>query len=253
MSTRRIALRIAYDGTDYAGWQRQKNGLSIQQVIEETIERLFGESVHLTASGRTDAGVHAEGQVAAFDLAHEVPVERLKAALNSNLPETIRVMEVWEATPDFQPRFDAKRKTYRYAVYNAEILPPQDRLFAVREYRRIDWKRVAEALHLIEGTHDFAAFHSTGSSEKGTVRTVFAARTWASAEKPDLHLIEVTGNGFLYNMVRIIVGTVLDIGCGKREMSCIEAAFQTGNRDLTGPTAPAKGLTLVQVEYEKTR
>ena len=253
MSARRIAMRIAYDGTDYAGWQRQKNGLSIQQVLEETIERLFGEPVHLVASGRTDAGVHAEGQVAAFDLAHEVPVERLAAALNSNLPETIRVMEVWEATADFQPRYDAKRKTYRYAVYNADILPPQERLYAVREYRVIDWILVAEALTLIEGTHDFAAFHSTGSSEKSTERTIYEAKTYASAEDPNLHFIELTGNGFLYNMVRIIVGTVLDIGCGKRQVSCIEEAFRTGDRDLTGPTAPAKGLTLVQVEYEKTR
>ena len=251
---RNVKMILAYDGSRYYGWEHQPNTpLTIQGKVESVLSEMTGTPVEVIGAGRTDAGVHAEGQVAALDFVHEVPVERLKAALNSNLPETIRVMEAWEAAPDFQPRFDAKRKTYRYAVYNAEILPPQDRLFAVREYRRIEWKRVAEALHLIEGTHDFAAFHSTGSSEKGTVRTVFAARTWASAEKPDLHLIEVTGNGFLYNMVRIIVGTVLDIGCGKRKMSCIEAAFQTGNRDLTGPTAPAKGLTLVQVEYEKTR
>ena len=253
MSARRIALCIAYDGTDYAGWQRQKNGLSIQQVVEETIERLFAEPVYLIASGRTDAGVHAEGQVAAFDLMHEVPVERLMAALNSNLPETIRIMDAWEAEPDFQPRYDAKRKTYRYAVYNADILPPQRRLYAVREYRRIDWDLVAQALQSIEGTHDFAAFHSTGSSEKSTERTIYEARTYVSADDADMHFIELTGNGFLYNMVRIIVGTVLDIGCGKRNISCIEDAFRTGDRDLTGPTAPAKGLTLVRVEYEKTR
>ena len=173
--------------------------------------------------------------------------------MNSNLPETIRVMDLWEAAEDFQPRYDAKRKAYRYAVYNADILPPQSRLYAVREYRKIDWNKVSEALRKIEGTHDFAAFHSTGSSEKSTERTIYEAKTYASAEDAKLHFIELTGNGFLYNMVRIIVGTVLDIGCGKREMNCIEEAFETGNRDLTGPTAPAKGLTLVQVEYEKTR
>ncbi len=251
--SRRIAFTLAYDGTDYAGWQRQTNALSIQQVLEDTIEALFHEKVHLVASGRTDAGVHAEGQVAAMDLVHPVPVERLQAALNSNLPASIRVMQAWEAEADFQPRYDAKRKTYRYTIYNGEILPPKYRLTAVREYRPVDWTLVAEAARGFEGTHDFSAFHSTGSSEGTTERTLYHVYCGADAQDPNLHFIELTGNGFLYNMVRIIVSTLLEIGCGKRKIEDIEQAFATGDRTMAGPTAPPQGLSLIRVEYEKNR
>ncbi len=250
---RRMALVLAYDGTDFAGWQRQTNALSIQQVLEETIENLLHEPVHVTASGRTDAGVHAEGQVAALDLEHPIPAERLQAALNSNLPASIRVMDCYEAAPDFQPRYDAKRKTYRYTVFNGEVMPPKYRFTAVREYRKIDWGKVEQCMELLIGEHDFAAFHSTGSSEKTTTRILYEAKSYADPKEPALRHMEFTGNGFLYNMVRILVGTLLDIGCGKRDPKDIELAFQTGNRNLAGPTAPPQGLTLVQVEYEKNR
>lgn len=250
----RIALVIAYDGTEYAGWQRQTNALSIQQVLEETIERLFHETVHLTASGRTDAGVHAEGQVAAFDLQHPVPEQRLMAALNANLPSAIRVLQCRQVPDSFQPRYDAKKKTYRYTVFNGEVMPPAYRFTTVREYRQIDWDLVERAVHLFEGEHDFAAFHSTGSADRTTVRTIYQASCCADPADPRLHRIELTGNGFLYNMVRIIVSTLLDIGAGKRQISVIEEAFRTGDRSLAGPTAPPQGLTLVSVIYpqEKT-
>ena len=251
--SRRIALRLAYDGTDYAGWQRQTNAVSIQQVLEETIENLFHEQVHLIASGRTDAGVHAEGQVAAMDLNHPVPPDRLLAALNSNLPSAIRVMDVWETSNDFQPRYDAKRKTYRYTIYAGEILPPKYRFTAMREYRPVNWDQVASVMKQLEGEHDFAAFHSTGSSEGSTIRTIYEARCEINGQDPHMHEIWLTGNGFLYNMVRIIVGTLLEIGCGKRSAEDIAKAFQTGERRFAGPTAPAQGLSLVSVEYEKNR
>ncbi len=246
---RRIALKIAYDGTGYAGWQRQKNGVSIQQTIEEAVYGLFHETVRLIASGRTDAGVHAAGQIAAMDLSHPIPADRLLMALNSRLPDSIRIMDCREVTANFNPRYDAKRKTYRYLVYEGRVLPPQYRFVAVQETRRMDWGRVREALRLLEGTHDFAAFQTTGRPVGTTVRTIEQAALSASPESPHLYSMDVTGNGFLYNMVRIIAGTALEIGCGKRQMETVTKALATGCRRFAGPTAPAKGLMLMSVEY----
>ena len=253
---RRIGMVIAYDGTGYAGWQKQENGPSIQQTIEDTIEKLFREKVSLMGSGRTDAGVHARGQVAAMDLVHPIPVDKLKLALNSNLPEDIRIYRVFEADPDFHPRFQAKRKTYAYHIWNGTVMPPEKRNYAILFDMKLDIVRMREAASLLVGEHDFQAFRSSGGVNLSTVRRVDEAVIDVipqPAEGAGVQEIvfRVTGNGFLYNMVRIMAGTLLEVGTGKREMSDISRALETGDRLLLGPTAPAKGLCLYSVEYEK--
>ena len=171
---RRIALTIGYDGTEYAGWQRQENGLAVQQVIEDVIEKLFHEQVHVMGSGRTDAGVHARGQVAAFDFKHPIPVERLKMALNANLPADIRIYQVWEAEAEFHPRFNAKRKTYAYRFINGEIMPPEMRKYHTLVKEPLNIEKMQEALKLLEGEHDFLAFRSSGGMNLSTVRTIYS-------------------------------------------------------------------------------
>lgn len=243
---RRIALTIGYDGTEYAGWQRQENGLAVQQVIEDVIEKLFHERVHVMGSGRTDAGVHARGQVAAFDFKHPIPVERLKLALNANLPADIRIYQVWEAEAEFHPRFNAKRKTYAYRFINGEIMPPELRKYYTLVKEPLNIEKMQEALKMLEGEHDFLAFRSSGGMNLSTVRTIYSA---VLKEEGEGYRIEVTGNGFLYNMVRIIAGTLFEIGKGKLDLECITKALNTGRRELLGPTAPGMGLMLMKVDY----
>ena len=243
---RRIALIIGYDGTEYAGWQRQENGLAVQQVIEDVIEKLFYERVHVMGSGRTDAGVHARGQVAAFDFKHPIPVERLKLALNANLPADIRIYQVWEAEAEFHPRFNAKRKTYAYRFINGEIMPPELRKYYTLVKEPLNIEKMQEALKMLEGEHDFLAFRSSGGMNLSTVRTIYSA---VLKEEGEGYRIEVTGNGFLYNMVRIIAGTLFEIGKGKLDLECITKALNTGRRELLGPTAPGMGLMLMKVDY----
>ena len=249
---RRIALKIAYEGTAYAGWQRQENGPSVQQSIEDTVERLFHEKVSLMGSGRTDAGVHARGQVAAMDLNHPIPADKLLLALNSNLPEDIRIYQVWEAEADFHPRFQAKRKTYEYTIYQGPVCPPELRRFVWHVPEGLQLSAMEEGAQLLVGTHDFAAFRSTGGMNLSTVRTVEKAEVFAENRRfPEGKLIHVrvTGNGFLYNMVRIIAGTLVQIGRGKLRPDVISEALLTGERNLLGATAPAQGLCLLSVEY----
>ena len=244
---RRIAFQVGYDGTDYAGWQRQENGLTIQQVLEDTVERLFHESVHVMGSGRTDAGVHARGQVAAMDLQHPIPVEKLLLALNANLPDDIRIYRVWEADPEFHPRFGAKRKTYGYRFINGSIMPPELRRYYTLVREPLDIDAMRSAIKLLEGEHDFMAFRSSGGMNLSTVRTIYQTELLEDGEG---YRLEVTGNGFLYNMVRIIAGTALEIGKGRMTADVITQALATGRRELLGPTAPGGGLMLMRVEYE---
>lgn len=251
---RRIAFTVGYDGTDYAGWQRQENGPSVQQTLEEVFEKLFQEKVHVMGSGRTDAGVHARGQTACVDLEHPIDTEHLKMALNANLPDDIRIYRAWEVPSDFHPRFCAKKKTYLYTFAEGRVLPPELSRYAVLVPYSLEDSIMQQALRQIEGTHDFAAFRSAGGENLSTVRTVYQA---SLLKRPGwqecgirLYSIQVCGNGFLYNMVRIIAGTVLEIGEGRRSLSCIQEAFKTGSRDVLGATAPAKGLMLLKVEYD---
>ena len=239
--SRRIRMTIAYDGTRYAGWQRQKNGIAVQQRLEEAFYALFHEKVAVDASGRTDAGVHAWGQVAAVTLEHSIPIERLALALNSQLPEDIRVMEATETAPDFHPQFQAKRKTYRYTYFNGPFLPPQYRFYMAHIHEPMDMARMNEAAKALLGEHDFTAVSSAQRTSKTTVRRIY---------DPRVIQIEVTGNGFLYNMVRIIAGTLADIGRGRMPVSALADALQKKDRTLAGVTAPPQGLSLMRVFYE---
>lgn len=248
--SRRVRLTVAYDGTRYAGWQRQKNGMAVQECLEEAIWSLFHERVSVDASGRTDAGVHAWGQVAAFTLEHSIPIERLALALNSKLPQDIRVMEAAEAAWDFHPQFQAKRKTYRYTYFNGPFLPPQYRLYMAHIHEPMDMERMNEAAKSLVGEHDFTALSSAQRTSKTTVRRVYEARVYRDVADARVIHIEVTGNGFLYNMVRIIAGTLADVGRGRLDVSVLEEAIGQKDRTLAGVTAPPQGLALVNVEYE---
>jgi len=251
---RRIALTISYDGTLYGGWQRQQNAPTIQETIENAIEKLFGEKVVVMGSGRTDAGVHAVGQIGVFDLEHTIPCDRLVLALNANLPDDIRILLAKETKADFNPQFDAKKKTYHYTFYDGTIMPPHLRLYAVPTEYQTNWDLVEETLHCFEGTMDFKACCASGSaaltSVKGTVRTIYEAKLIRN-EKEKLYTISICGNGFLYNMVRIIAGTVLEVGKGALPIEAVKKALVDGDRAGLGQTAPAKGLTLYSVEYEE--
>ena len=247
----RYVLKIAYDGTAYAGWQRQKNALSVQQCLEEAIEKALGTQVHITGSGRTDAGVHAAGQVCHFELEKSVPPEKMPDCLNRFLPPDIRAIEGWAADEGFDSNRSAKRKTYCYSLYISEREMPLKERYAVR----IDSAPLLEKLQamakLLEGEHDYKAFCASGSSVKTTVRTVYEVRVEETQTFGGRDIkIFVTGNGFLYNMVRTMAGELLDLACGKRTEESLLRAYETGERNLLGKTMPAKGLTLMQVEYE---
>ncbi|MBQ8429279.1 MAG: tRNA pseudouridine(38-40) synthase TruA [Clostridia bacterium] len=248
----RYVLKIAYDGTAYAGWQRQKNAPTVQQVLEETILSTLGQDVRVTASGRTDAGVHAAGQVCHFDSeVITVPPEKMPDCLNRFLPPDIRIVEGWGADEIFDSNRSAKRKTYCYSLYvSAREMPLKER-FAVRIDNAPSQETLQEVARLFEGEHDYKAFCASGSSVKTTVRTVYEVRVEESESFSGRDIrIYVTGNGFLYNMVRTMAGTLLAIADGKRTKEDLLSAYQTGERSLLGKTMPAKGLTLMQVKYE---
>ena len=242
----KIKLVISYDGTDYCGWQRQKNKPSIQEVLENAVFSVTKERVTVTASGRTDAGVHAAGQVAVFKTDATVPPEKFCKALNVFLPSDIKVLRSEKADDGFHPVKSAKRKTYEYTLYYSPVPLPLKERYAVNIDKRPDIALMKKAAEKLVGEHDFKAFSATGSSVKTTVRTVYAADV---EERGDEIKIAVTGNGFLYNMVRIIAGTLLRAGYGDIGVSDIEKALKTGDRKLLGKTMPAKGLCLKDVVY----
>jgi tRNA pseudouridine38-40 synthase len=247
----RYGLKIAYDGTDYAGWQRQKNAVSVQEKLEEAVYLALGERVNITASGRTDAGVHAVGQVCHFDLQSTVPPEKMPDCLNRFLPNDIRAVDGFYAGEEFDSNRSAKKKTYRYSLYvSAREMPLKER-YATRIENAKELAILQSVAKLFEGEHDFKAFCASGSSVKTTVRTVYSV--WVeegeSYGSRDINIF-VTGNGFLYNMVRTMVGELLDLADRKRTKESLLSAYQTGDRSLLGKTMPAKGLTLMQVEYD---
>ena len=246
----RYVLKIAYDGTDYAGWQCQKNAVSVQETLETALQTAFGICVRLTASGRTDAGVHAAGQTCHFDAELTVPPEKMPDALNRFLPKDIRVLEGWSADETFDCNRSAKRKTYCYTLYVSPREMPLLQRFAVRIDDAPSLRVLRKTAKLLEGEHDYKAFCASGSSVKTTVRTVYQVRV-EEEKLYNLRVIKlyVTGNGFLYNMVRTMTGELLDLATGKRTQQSLELAYQTGQRELLGKTMPAKGLTLINVDY----
>ena len=247
----RYVLKISYDGTEYAGWQCQKNASSVQKTLEKAIEEALKKTVRVTASGRTDAGVHAAGQVCHFDLDSSVPAEKMPDCLNRFLPPDIRVLEGWAADEAFDSNKSAKRKTYCYALYVSGREMPLKERYAVRLENAPNLEILQKKARLMQGTKDFKAFCASGSSVKTTVRTVYEVRVEESESYGGRDIrVYVTGNGFLYNMVRTMVGELLDLSEGRRTEESLALAFETGRRELLGKTMPAKGLTLLQVEYE---
>ena len=248
----RYVLKIAYDGTNYAGWQCQKNAVSVQEKLESAIFQALGVTLRVTASGRTDAGVHAAGQTCHFDSETiTVPPEKMPDCLNRFLPQDIRVLEGYGAEESFDCNRSAKRKTYRYALYDGtRDMPLKDR-YAVRVENLPSVETLQNCAKFLEGEHDYKAFCASGSAVKTTVRTVYEVRVeeTQSYGGRDINVF-VTGNGFLYNMVRTMVGEMLDLAMGKRTLESLQKAYKTGDRSLVGKTMPAKGLTLMWVEYQ---
>jgi tRNA pseudouridine38-40 synthase len=245
---RRIRCIVEYDGTRYVGWQVQPNGVSIQQRINEALFALTSESeIQAHGSGRTDSGVHAYAQVFHFDTLARIPGEKFAYALNAHLPRDIRVLWSEDAPDGFHARFSAKEKTYRYVVQTG----PHARVFSSRTslhiHTPLEDGAMEAAAAAVLGEHDFSAFMCAGSPMESTVRSVYQSQ-WI---REGAYLIyEVTGNGFLYNMVRILVGTMLDIGMGRRPVDAMDKALDSGLRGDAGPTAPAHGLALMRVKYE---
>ena len=242
---RNLKLTIQYDGTKYCGWQKQPNSSGIQGTIEYAIYEITKEKVNIIGSGRTDAGVHALGQVANFKTNSSIPAARIPNALNAKLPKDISIIDCQEVSDDFHSRYSATGKIYRYLIYNKPYRSPlyKDTSYHIRYELDIEKMR-SEAKSLL-GTHDFKGFMSSGSSVKDTVRTIHDISIENSG---DLIALEVEGNGFLYNMVRIIVGTLVDIGRGRIDKS-MEEIIASQDRGEAGHTAPAHGLFLKKVHY----
>ena len=242
----KIKLTVSYDGTNYCGWQRQKNGLTVQQVLEEAVEKLTGKKATVTGSGRTDSGVHAKAQVAHFLTDATIPAEKFYLALNALLPDDIKVVKSELAGDDFHARFSAKKKTYSYNFYFSDVILPLKSRYACRTEEGLDFASMTLAANALCGEHDFAAFRGVGSSVKDTVRTVYEI-TFKKSEGG--FSVFVTGNGFLYNMVRVIAGALLAVGKGEISADDIKAALKTGERNKAFKTLPANGLILEKVDY----
>lgn len=243
---RRVLLTVQYDGTAYAGWQRQINGLAVQQVLEEALTEACGESITVTGASRTDAGVHARGQRVHFDTGCGIPAEKFPFVLNYRLPEDIRVVQGMEVPSAFHARFLSCGKIYHYRILNSRHGDALLRLTHTHVPVPLDIDRMRQALPDLLGTHDFAAFQASGGTAKTTVRTMERAEL---TQNGDALLLMVEGNAFLYNMVRIIAGTLIDIGLHRRDADAFAKAIATGSRLALGATAPAKGLELASVFY----
>lgn len=244
---RNIKLTIEYDGKDFNGWQKQPDKLNIQGTIEKAIEQITGEVVDLNASGRTDRGVHALGQVANFKTNSNLPIEKFPIALNSNLKKSIRIKQAEEVEENFHSRLSCKRKTYRYVINNSQYGTAIYRNLETHIPMKLDIEKMQEAVKYFVGEHDFKAFKASGTSSKSSVRTIYDAKV---IKMPDDKIwIELTGNGFLYNMVRIISGTLVEVGMGKIEPKEIEDIIKSQKRENAGKTLPPQGLYLVNVEY----
>ena len=248
---------LTYDGTNYVGWQRQASGSSVQGVIEDALRELDGREVALHGAGRTDSGVHALGQVASCALNRAIESDVLVRALNARLPPDVRVVSAEAVAPDFHARFGAKAKTYRYRIYNADVMSPFERQYAWHVSGELDVEAMDTAARFLEGRHDFAAFQTASGTTRTTERTVSrsrVARTDLSTTPGVLRggaliVYEITGDGFLHHMVRAIAGTLVDIGRGRWSIEEMREVLISRDRRRAGPTAPARGLFLVGVEY----
>jgi tRNA pseudouridine38-40 synthase len=244
---RNIALRLSYDGSHYHGWQTQKEDVTVQETMEQAVEKIVKHPVHITGCGRTDAGVHAMRYCANFRTDCAIPIDRIPLAINSRLPDDIAVSAAVEAPEDFNAIGSCIQKEYIYKIHNSRIRDPFLDCRACFYPNRLDIDRMARAAQAFVGTHDFAAVRSVGTETKTTVRTIY----WCNVQKQgDLITVAVCANGFLYNMVRAIVGTLVYASYGKLEPEDIPRLLELGDRRLTGPTMPPQGLYMHRVWYE---
>ena len=256
-ATRRILLRVAYDGTNYHGWQVQPNAKTIEGELNRILTQLIGEEIQVTGASRTDAGVHALGNVAVFDTLSRIPAEKFSYALNQRLPEDIVVQSSVQVDDDFHPRHCDCRKTYEYDILNRTFPLPAYRNTAYFLYGDLDLDAMRKACQAFLGEHDFASFCAAGAQVQTTVRTIYSLEVLEQpltgigrGDIPErLLTIRVRGNGFLYNMVRIIAGTLVEVGRGHIRPEEIEGIIAACDRAKAGPTAPARGLRLVEIAY----
>ena len=277
---KRIRLWVSYDGTNYHGWQIQNNGITIESELNRALTDLYGREIKVIGASRTDAGVHALGNVAVYDVCSPIPAKKACYALNARLPEDIRITKSEEVPLDWHPRKCESRKTYEYRIYLGEILPPIKRLYCHHVYHILDIDAMRRAATFLVGEHDFKSFCQENAQVESTVRTIYSLQIWGNGDmstdmvstcqgsatmdlpqicqptyphdrKPTEEelVIRVTGNGFLYNMVRIIVGTLLEVGYGRWEPEKVAEILEKKDRSAAGPTAPAKGLTLLKYEF----
>ncbi len=244
---KRIKLVVAYDGTDYCGWQIQPSGVTIEEVLNRELSRLLGEEICVIGASRTDSGVHSLGNVAVFDSRTRIPPEKICYALNQRLPEDIVVQSSCEAAPDFHPRRCYSEKTYEYRILNRRLPLPTLRRYTYFYYRRLDEAKMNQAASYLMGKHDFKSFCSVKTSVEDTVREILSCTVRRTSE--DMVVIRVTGTGFLYNMVRIIAGTLIQVGIGELEPQDIKEILEKRERSAAGPTAPALGLTMMGIVY----
>ena len=264
---RRVMLTVAYDGTAYRGWQIQAGQETIEGVLNRCIGELTGETVEVIGASRTDSGVHAMGNLAVFDTQSLIPAEKFSYALNQRLPEDIRIQNSEEVAVDFHPRHCSSRKTYEYRIYNAPFALPVKRLYSYFTYVPLDVERMRQGAAFLVGEHDFKSFCSVDTQAQTTVRQVDSVEVWEEnifgvadvakdavpgreIQRPGREIvIRVAGRGFLYNMVRIIAGTLMEVGRGKLPPECVKDILAACDRQAAGPTAPACGLTLIGYEF----
>ena len=249
---RRIFLVTAYDGTKYSGWQIQPDKETVEGTLNRELSRFLNEDIHVIGASRTDAGVHALGSVCVFDTNSPIPAGKFANALNTSLPADIRIMKSFEVAPDFHPRKVPCRKTYEYRIWQDEFMDPTRRLYYHHVYTKLDIMAMQEAAAAFIGEHDFAGFCSCHTAALTTVRTVYDAGVRMGEDNREI-IISVTGSGFLYNMVRIIAGTLIDAGRGKISPKDVPGIISACDRNLAGDTAPANGLFLVGYEYENLK
>lgn len=267
---KRVMLTVAYDGTNYHGWQIQQNGETIEGILNRCLSELLGEPIEVIGASRTDSGVHAMGNVAVFSTMSQIPADKISYALNRSLPEDIRIQKSEEVPAEFHPRQCASRKTYEYRIYCAPFPMPLKRLYTHFTYVPMDIDLMSQAAAYLVGEHDFKSFCSADAQVETTVRQIDSVQVWTESgierdgkrdSKKDIHaaecldrggqeiVIRVSGRGFLYNMVRIIAGTLMEVGRGHIPPQDMEHILMARDRRAAGPTAPACGLTLVSIEY----
>ncbi len=243
---KRFKLEIAYDGTHYCGWQVQPNGITVEEVINEKLSQLLKEDIRVIGASRTDSGVHAMANVAVFDSKTNIPGDKLSYALNQRLPDDIVIQSSCQVADDFHPRYCDTQKTYEYKIYNAKFENPLVSRYSHFVFLPLDVEKMQQAANIIQGEHDFKSFCSARGQQLTTVREIYELSV---SKEGNMISIRICGNGFLYNMVRIIVGTLIKVGLKVYPPEHVQEILDAKDRSKAGPKVPAKGLTLVRIDY----